>query len=613
MKYRFLFLFLLVVAGCDGSDDPAEETVPLNQADSELADGDLEAALQSYEGRLAADPNDDQAGFGAALTRLMLLPTSAPVDDLLMDCGEAPISLDFVFGEQGLLDWAEESRDGTVDLRVTTEDGTDALMPTSVFSSLTTSDFDGAETVDVTVQSLFDATGGSEVFRVRANDADFSDGVVVTAGGEFSVGLGVTLETVSSNGDSRFLSGDSIRSGSISIRVSGGTLRVEFEDVEFNTFSGTFNVDGTIEDTVDGPYEISTEDLNGSSFDDVEVNTFGEFVQELGARCSAPLDDAFVLSFLDDFAGELAAIRQRLDGIDDANFSFDIPASTFANPAAVRVGLETVLGLRAALLTQEAIIEAVGQFSYFRQGVETMLDSSGEVDVNQAAAELNASFLTSESPVSFEPMITDELQAAIAEAQRALDVSSDGVVNLAELPASAKAEIRQGLDTVSSALEDPTNLPRTPEYTLNPGDVMADPPNRDSMRAEAGGDVWTVNEFGELEFSSAVVDWLADRLSNIESLDGQVTTLSCMSDSECQAADPTLECGGFTFPGVCAGGGSQTCDTDTDCGGDICVFDVCSARGPQLMDLEVFEGLVDNRRVPDFVNGSSVFQVGEAY
>jgi len=107
----------------------------------------------------------------------------------------------------------------------------------------------------------------------------------------------------------------------------------------------------------------------------------------------------------------------------------------------VRVGLETVHGLRGSLLLQEAVIEAVGQFSYFRRGLEAMVDTTGDVDVDQVAAELNASFLASDRPVTFEPMITDELQAAIAEARRALEVTSDGVVNPALLATSVKDEL----------------------------------------------------------------------------------------------------------------------------------------------------------------------------
>ncbi|MEE8408939.1 MAG: hypothetical protein V3T05_05000, partial [Myxococcota bacterium] len=94
-------------------------------ADAQVAAGllaarNLRQAREAYRCAAATNPSDRKAQFGAAFTRMLLLPEHAAVDDLLSACGEAPLDVEsLLFGAgTGLVSYFESHRGGDSRLQI---------------------------------------------------------------------------------------------------------------------------------------------------------------------------------------------------------------------------------------------------------------------------------------------------------------------------------------------------------------------------------------------------------------------------------------------------------------------------------------------------------------
>lgn len=111
MKKHFLLSVILVfsLSHCGGgkkSPSPGgpegSESVE-EQASSSLADGNISDAMTQYDQILEKDPNNTEAAFGAALTRLMMLAESSPSNQILQSLGQPALKLSNFVGQDGYL------------------------------------------------------------------------------------------------------------------------------------------------------------------------------------------------------------------------------------------------------------------------------------------------------------------------------------------------------------------------------------------------------------------------------------------------------------------------------------------------------------------------------
>lgn len=97
------------VSGCGGgggSDTPSTPVSSESLAEAALAllgNGDISGAQSSYDASLAADPENSQAAFGAAFTRMLLLPESSPAKTILGELGQNEFKVSNVVGPTGYL------------------------------------------------------------------------------------------------------------------------------------------------------------------------------------------------------------------------------------------------------------------------------------------------------------------------------------------------------------------------------------------------------------------------------------------------------------------------------------------------------------------------------
>ncbi len=458
---------------------------------------------------------------------------------------------------------------------------------------------------------MYDENGESLSISIsiEADATQWAGGLLIEPGDSGPPYIDVWLESSSPSGRSDYAYGSNydLESGTIVVSdVSGEpgeAVRVVFEDARF----GTLLLNGRVEDSLDGPLEIDRDALPLGDLEEEELpESPGEWVRYFDERCGPTLDDAIVLQFLDGFVDELASARVLLDRlirVEGEAFSFTVPAGTFANPSDVPLGIVSALGMRASLVAQEALLEGISAYRFFGRGLESMIGPDGELDVQLVVDELNASFAETGQPVSWTPSVTDRWQISLQDGLIALGASpsAGSLVDLSKLPERTRFELSSGIVTLNDVIRGPTPLPLSPGYVLNPGDVFEAMPDRYTMRGQAGGDIWFLDQYDRIGFSETVAEWLvAEMVTLPEPLDEQ---LPCTQDGDCAPYGRGLVCGGYGSSGFCYSDPQLACDTDSDCPDFYCNYQICAVGPPQFFDTSVldelprFGGVLNDRAV----------------
>ncbi|MEM6730996.1 MAG: hypothetical protein AAF658_05545, partial [Myxococcota bacterium] len=630
-----LALAVPFIAACDSSSDESTTAPPggtadptrLDDAAEALGDGDIQEAQTIYENQVSSAPNDAEALFGSVLTGLLLLPESAPVDDLLASCGVAPIDLDdLVFGASGALGWERASRDGTANLAISVDSQSVPVSPIAVRTSIESVAFsDPSFLLEVILNDPYDSGGRGEQLRLSLSgpasgwvgDLELNSTNAQSSPLQFSA----SLDRTDPNGTGTFIFASSfgLESGTITLTspppAVGNTFTLTFTNVVFDLLDDSFStltLNGSVTDSVDGPLVFARNRVPvfRENFTAVEDSADGDsaLVDALD-RCGPAVDEVRVLDALDGLADEIAVLRQRLDRIvanDGDGFRFTIPAETLANPDPVTIGVVSLRALRASLRVYEALSDAVGQDHFFQAGLETMLDGTGAsrtLNRSAAVAELNTSFAAVDQAPMWDPALTDGLTAAVDDAKAAWAANPTGVaINPGNGSVAGRVEVDAALDTVRSSLTGEATLTETPEYRIHPSRVLQDPPTREDMRAQAGnGDIWFLSEFDEVQFVDDVAVWLVEQLITVP--EDPSMEIPCADDTTCIAVNATYACNDFTsgLTGFCTDNPSQSCGSDSDCLNFFCSFQVCGARSPVFADEDALDSLDDGGRFSSIV------------
>jgi len=113
-------LGLIVVSACGGGGgggkgkivdplepDPAKSEEMAQQASSSLDEGEVATALEQYDDALELNPDNANAAFGSALTRLIMLSEADPTNTILRRLGQKEMKVTDLVGTQSYL--AEEN------------------------------------------------------------------------------------------------------------------------------------------------------------------------------------------------------------------------------------------------------------------------------------------------------------------------------------------------------------------------------------------------------------------------------------------------------------------------------------------------------------------------
>lgn len=140
--------------------------VAASQGDLSLRSSNLVAARAAYLADLSVTPSDAHAAFGAALTRVLLLPSHPAVDEVLASCQEQPLRMnEKVLGPSGAFAQDRDARRGTGGLTLARRQGTTGTFAPVAFL---------AETFRTSSEpsGLPDPTG--PVLSVRIQDLGFA-------------------------------------------------------------------------------------------------------------------------------------------------------------------------------------------------------------------------------------------------------------------------------------------------------------------------------------------------------------------------------------------------------------------------------------------------------
>lgn len=215
-----------------------------SEADVMLADGDIDAARAAYNAIINNDAENYQARLGRALCRILELPDSPPIRDLLTRCQLAPLSHDLFFAPKAYTDQVAQDLSGELNLQINY----------------------GASSQQVQAETVV-SRSKEGVLTVRGEERDDSAGNwdltvkidLAQAGSDFVVGHNFAASSfpghISWKGTQRNYTVSDGAAGSVYIeaagRSTGQKLRLRFDDVVLTDMTGlNLHMDGLLDDIV---------------------------------------------------------------------------------------------------------------------------------------------------------------------------------------------------------------------------------------------------------------------------------------------------------------------------------------------------------------------------
>lgn len=608
----------------------------------------LVAARESYLAAISADPSDLDAQFGAAWTRLLLLPEVDAIDDILLECDEPLFDVSSsIFGTGGLLEDVMNTRKGTANLTVSYASSSVVVQPNVITAIL------GESSLDILVRDLrtADADTGFSLELYPPSDSTYVDGYTCTVGGASDstrCGMFVDYEPDAVQETFGSLYTEQV-SGTIEYTTAGNAdgeaLLVRFDDVRLNLMGfdssasqfvvvGEILMNGTLEDTVDTVWKApSTVPLSsawnnlidGSSATDPE----NDLIAILDA-CSSSVTGTFVVDKLAGVLAELGAIRGNLEAIADngdaSTFLTSLPVGALRNGAPIPLSIVEVLGLLAHVELAEAAYDMAQQYSWLKSAPEAYVATvdpyyeEGEtttrrtVDPTLIGPILNSDFLDVAAPLAFSDAKATVLEAlATVKAAFNTNAPAGALIDFQAPGASAgTAEIVALIDLlVASANTGSQALPQTPEYSVNLDGFFSNPPTRASLLSDTSlSALFVVTPANAGEFRNAEIELEEDvRDALIETVlvgPTEPSTIYCIDDAECTSVESYLRCAGSTDIGVCSEDFTTACDFSTNPCSGFCVFNTCELREPVFVDEivvdESWQGDGGGDSLPTFIN-----------
>ena len=218
-----------------------------SEADVMLANGDIDAARAAYTAILNNDPQNNQARLGRALCRILELPDSAPIRDLLTRCQLPPLSPALLYGAGAYMDLVAQDLSGELNLQINYGASSQQVLAETVVSRTK------GETLSVRAQERNDSDNSENSWTLQI-DLDLQQ-----AANHFVVGNNFAASTfpghIAWKGEHRNYTLTEESTGSIFVeaagRSTGQKLRLRFENVSLTDVTGLkLHMDGLLNDIV---------------------------------------------------------------------------------------------------------------------------------------------------------------------------------------------------------------------------------------------------------------------------------------------------------------------------------------------------------------------------
>ncbi len=520
-----------------------------SEGDELLSAHHLAAARDAYEAAVDADPNDLGAHFGAAITRLALLPEDPAVDDLLAACSEVPADIQGqLFGDNGFIQQTLTQKFGHPQITLSRGDSPSTLSaaefaPNAAWSTLDT--WDGGSEIRVSIHDLRTMPKEESielVLTINPAAASWANDSTITLPSD-DVGVQVYVDdpaiddsdarTTITGGTVHVVQAGKADGDELTFELSGVTLTREVYDSVLGNyaFAEVLRFNGSFDDIIATDFQpadgtMPFMDLSYQDYDQTLGTPQRDELMQLFEQCKAGVGLPFVLGKLDLVMDEVASLRTHLDAIasssDASAFRWDVPLAAFANATTIPVGIAEASLLRGVIAAAQAANELLQQYNFFTDdfnSLVTTLDPYYEwscyticdpgcvtydcprsivrrdLDPAVLATDLNAHFLAPASPPLTTEAFATQLRTAIGAFTTALTVTPTANVLLNFQASGAKEgsdELANALGVLLASMDTPQALTLTPEYQLKLVSYLSAPFDKASLESDTGlvGAMW---------------------------------------------------------------------------------------------------------------------------
>ncbi len=498
MKPLKLFLALtFVLSACGGGgggrDDSLLSSSLAEEAYTFLTNGDIEGARMRYDEALLADSDNTTAAFGAAFTRIILLSTSDPSQNILKGLGQPSFSITNLAGPDSYLAALDGINESSVLL-----DGYDGPF----FGKIQTFEYENENYIIDGSIHICRGSGVTMEYRDAANSLHFrvninlsieeeQEGVVigsfnVQAGDSFDITYSIDLpscgddlvwfENVETPGKNYYLYNDA--PGTIIFSQLGNA---EGEAFEVNLEGVTLGrreqlvLNGTLSDTVTDTLPVKSDYF---PFYDLFDRTLGFLL----SRVSDDLNVADFQSYVVGYQSLLSDITDLLDQADqDNDFQFIIPQGLYFGVEDIPVNRVDLKMLRAGFDFAMAGIYFADSWEY-PIDIGSLYDENGVRTVSQEelVAQLNEFFTLKGDHHIDEAQV--EVSTGVQNLLDAYDVMDqvtvDGIFEADDEANEGYAELFDVATQIQSSLSAETVLTYfNPAITINLERFFTNPPD----------------------------------------------------------------------------------------------------------------------------------------
>ncbi len=620
-------LLALVTFGCSEEEKTPDEMVATSNESGDffLGQGRVNDARKAYESALAVQPGDTHAAFGAALTTTLLLPDTAPVNELLDLCRQPHIGMDEkIYGPTGILAQEAVNRGGSGTFAVKSQSSASAPFVDTGFRPnrfRTSYNAEGGYLNVYLYQTVpaGQSGGGSYSLSLSASDLYSDDAAVVTP---LTSGMVIDLGRVSSsvNVGDRYsagtFSGTAVFRGELG---AGKSIQLEFNNAtvascrrDGNPCTESFQLSGTVDDKIDPPALANplnvpffgTRDEAGPPQRDALIVA----IDSCGSTLSTDLFTSKLLALSVILDQQVGRLETALAG-GAQDFSFTVPKGLLYSEVDLPLNGTDALLLRGALRTFSTVFKLVAAYRYTDGPAQGLIGNFNywygspaasylkrHFVVSTVAANLGTHLFTRAAGFDLAP-IQSGLDLALTDFSGALRLvpTKTGIFNFQRANSQPfAAQTAEQLDLIRSSLSSgsPVAFARNPLYRLHLQSFFANPLDRARLISNSG-----------LTSLVRLVPGVANAVEGSERNDSL--------QLETPADDVALEqwLGGLIdlpAPSAVACETPAVCPAGYGCSGSVGAPGVCSRPTFQPVEQAAIDDLGGGTGYPSFIDSSAV-------
>jgi hypothetical protein len=531
-------------AGCGGAagltEPPVSSENLAQEAMAFLESGSISEAQAKYDASLDADPDNTEAAFGAAITRIMSLPESDPSNKILRSLGQMEFKTANMVGPTGYLNELNEFNKTTVSL-----DG----LSGQFFGTITGYSYEGsfsftdpesgtaqnAECLSREIYGYFRGDDGKTelsasltIEKVTKINGAITSSFLLKPGDVVDVQQrldstvcfggfgGIPVVSFSLYRGDSWSGRTSSSTGAISIKSvganEGDAVELELQSVILGSgdASSSFTLNGTIADTVTG------EDVDPSKY-----LPFGELKGGKGLNhlLSKTVDGYTSDQVLEDIAGyhplleEIIALLDQADQSDDFQFTF--PKGLYFGTKDVTINRIDLKSCLAGMHFFQAGLYLAESWRY-PIDLGTLFDTEGNriISLEDLVGQLNEFFTLREDHRLDEAQVelTIGLQTLLEAHDLLPTVTKDGVFEAVPGLEEAYAQLRDVVEIAQASLDEAQIFPYLePNLTIDLNRFFNHPPDARNVDVDP-----FVIENGKIKFVEAFFKEMTEGIIDVE-------------------------------------------------------------------------------------------------